>query len=115
MLVLGSLICGTSGPKLGPVGVMGQEIHKKNEDKLWQKIVKQKYVRRAPNIFCLPSCPSPSTFWKGVIWAAKALKFGYRWKVGGRGVKTLGFGKILGLVMLLCQFSSGTCTALIIK
>lgn len=36
----------------------------KNEGKLLQKIIQHKYIKSAPNIFCLPSCPSPSTFWK---------------------------------------------------
>jgi hypothetical protein len=24
-----------------------------------------------------------SQFWKGVMWAARSVKFGYRWKIGG--------------------------------
>jgi hypothetical protein len=30
----------------------------------------------------------PSTFWKGVMWASKAVKFGYKWQVGnGKSIK----------------------------
>jgi hypothetical protein len=47
-----------------------------NEGKLWREIIARKYVRNATNI------SQPSTFWKGILWAAKALKFGYRWAVG---------------------------------
>lgn len=57
----------------------------KGENKLWYEIVKEKYTRNAVNIFCLPHAPS-SQFWKGIIWAVKALKFGYRWQIGD-GVK----------------------------
>jgi hypothetical protein len=52
-----------------------------DEGKLWHNIIKNKYVRNALNIFYLPHS-QPSTFWKGAMFAAKALKFGYRWRVG---------------------------------
>lgn len=52
-----------------------------DKGKLWHSIMKQKYVRNVPSIFCLPHSQS-SIFWKGVMCAAKAVKFGYRWKVG---------------------------------
>ena len=41
-------------------------------------------MRNAINIFCLPNAAS-STFWKGIIGVAKALKFGYRWWSVGDG------------------------------
>ena len=53
----------------------------KDVGKLWYNIITQKYVRNAVNIFSLPHSNS-SVFWRGVLWAAKALKFGYRWVVG---------------------------------
>ena len=59
------------------------------EGSLWRKVIDTKYNTRSPNIL---SCQDihPSTFWKGVLWAAKAVKFGYRWKVGnGRSIKFL--------------------------
>ena len=41
-----------------------------------------------PIISFAPPHSQPSTFWKGVLWAAQALKFGYRWKVGdGRKIR----------------------------
>jgi hypothetical protein len=53
----------------------------KGEGKLWHSIISQKYIRNAVDIFCLPYS-QPSNFWSGVMWAAKALTFGYRWKIG---------------------------------
>ena len=54
---------------------------------LWRKVVDSKYNTRNPNILCCQDT-HPSTFWKGVMWAAKSVKMGYRWKVGnGRSVK----------------------------
>jgi hypothetical protein len=55
--------------------------------KLWKQIIDHKYRTDAPNIF---SCPEQglSPFWKGVMWAARAAKMGYQWKVGnGRKIK----------------------------
>jgi hypothetical protein len=44
------------------------------------------YKTDSPNIFACPGQLSP--FWKGVMWAARAAKMGYQWKVGyGRKVK----------------------------
>lgn len=58
-----------------------------DEGKIWKTIVDNKYIRNAPNIFaCRPQ--ASSNFWQGVMWAAKALKFGYRWVVGnGRKIR----------------------------
>jgi hypothetical protein len=58
-----------------------------SEGDLWRKVLDAKYNTRNPNIL---SChdPQPSTFWKGVRWASKEVKFGYKWQVGnGRSIK----------------------------
>ena len=57
------------------------------EGNIWKTIIDKKYIRNAPNIFaCRPQ--TSSSFWQGVMWAAKALKFGYRWVVGnGRKIR----------------------------
>ena len=57
-----------------------------DEGKLWRKIVDSKYIKKNPNIFA-SNPQNASKFWQGVMWAAKALKFGYRWKIGN-GKKT---------------------------
>jgi hypothetical protein len=51
------------------------------DNKLWAGIVDRKYNANSPNIFCSDAVGS-STFWKGVMWAARAVKFGYRWSLG---------------------------------
>ena len=57
------------------------------EDRLWKQIVGQKYLSSAPNIFCADNTDT-SNFWKGVMWAAQAVKFGHRWVVGdGQKIK----------------------------
>jgi hypothetical protein len=49
-------------------------------NKILTQIVDSKYDL-SPNVFWAnPSSCSP--FWKGVMWAAHAVKIGYRWKVG---------------------------------
>jgi hypothetical protein len=49
--------------------------------KMWRLIVAHKYNSNLPDLFC--SYPrNSSLFWKGVTWAAKATKMGYKWKVG---------------------------------
>ena len=48
---------------------------------MWKQIVDYKYRANNPNIFSCPDSNS-SPFWKGVLWAAKAAKQGYQWKVG---------------------------------
>lgn len=53
----------------------------KDEGKLWHSAIKEKYMRNATNIFCMPNSQS-STFWKGIIGTAKALKFGFKWSWG---------------------------------
>jgi hypothetical protein len=49
----------------------------KDEGKLWRNIVDRKYCSR-DNIFYTDKTHD-SPFWKGVILAAQAMKFGYRW------------------------------------
>jgi hypothetical protein len=55
--------------------------------RLWKSIIDHKYQTLAPNIlWCVDKQSSP--FWKGVLWAAQAVKMGYAWKVGnGRKIK----------------------------
>jgi hypothetical protein len=49
--------------------------------------IDHKYRVKNPNIFACSSV-GVSPFWKGVLWAAKAAKIGYQWRVGnGRRVK----------------------------
>jgi hypothetical protein len=56
-------------------------------DKLWKKIVDHKYRNDSPNLFACPELGA-SPFWKGVLWATRAAKMGYRWKIGNvRSVK----------------------------
>lgn len=50
------------------------------EGKIWKHIVDTKY-KPSPNIFCAQGVGA-STFWKGVVWASKAVNFGYRWSFG---------------------------------
>jgi hypothetical protein len=56
-------------------------------------IIKTRYINR--NV----------PFWRGVMWAAKAAKMGYRWKIGNGD-----FGKIAGLEPAVWLFSIGNCT-----
>src|SRR4051794_36736399 len=56
-------------------------------NKLWKNIIDHKYKTNEPNIFACPD-NAASPFWKGVLWAAKAAEFGYRWNVGnGMNIK----------------------------
>jgi hypothetical protein len=50
-------------------------------DKLWKKLVEFKY-NTSPNISWVSDSASSSPFWKGVVWAAPSVHFGYHWKVG---------------------------------
>jgi hypothetical protein len=54
--------------------------------KLWRSIIDRKYCENG-NIFLL-RWGQASPFWKGVMLASQAVKFGYRWLVGnGEKVK----------------------------
>lgn len=48
---------------------------------LWRQLIDHKYKTKNPNIFCCPDANAPN-FGKGVLWAARAIKFGYRCHVG---------------------------------
>jgi hypothetical protein len=58
-----------------------------NANKLCKHNVDIKYNIHNPNIFyCNYIGASP--LWKGVLWAAKAIKMGYQWNVGdGKKIK----------------------------
>jgi hypothetical protein len=57
-----------------------------DENKIWTKVVHNKYCGRR-NIFWSDRNHA-SPFWKGIIYAAQALKFGYRWVPGdGRTIR----------------------------
>jgi hypothetical protein len=49
--------------------------------KLWRDVVDHQYNKCLHNLFCC-NIRNSSPFWKGVIWAAKAVKMGYKWMVG---------------------------------
>lgn len=54
---------------------------------MWRQLIDHKYGTDKPNIFYSNSTGS-SSFFKCMIWAAKAAKMGYRWKIGnGKKVK----------------------------
>jgi hypothetical protein len=62
-----------------------------------------------PNIFCCPIIGA-SPFWKGVLWATKAAQIGggvLKWQIGAPWKvemdKPLGFGRIVGLVLVAWQ------------
>jgi hypothetical protein len=52
----------------------------KDENKIWRKVVDMKYCSR--NSIFYADQNGASSFWKGVMLAAKALKFEYIWNVG---------------------------------
>jgi hypothetical protein len=49
----------------------------KEEGRLWRTIIDRKYCSQGSVFYSNRSCAS--RFWKGVILAAQAVKFGYRW------------------------------------
>ena len=51
------------------------------EGKIWKKIIDSKYLSNSPNILCGKTI-GVSAFWKGLMWATKAVKLGSRWVVG---------------------------------
>jgi hypothetical protein len=58
-----------------------------DKDKLWKQVIDDKYSTNNPNIFCSSTVGS-SQFFKGMMWASKAAKMGYKWKIGnGKKVK----------------------------
>ena len=50
-------------------------------NRIWKNIVDSKYKTTNPNIFC-SSTVNVSRFWKGFMWAADAVRFGYKWNLG---------------------------------
>lgn len=58
-----------------------------DDGKIWKQVIDAKYRTQSPNIFsCSDNGVSP--FWKGILWAAKAAKVGYSWKIGnGRSTR----------------------------
>ena len=55
--------------------------YSRDDGKLWKQMVDSKYNTDRPNIFCSEKM-GVSQFWKGMMWAAESVKFGYRWKIG---------------------------------
>src|SRR6185312_11185234 len=57
------------------------------DSKLWKTLLDFKYNTCKPNIFSSKDAGA-SQFFKGFMWAAKAAKLGFRWKIGdGKKVK----------------------------
>jgi hypothetical protein len=52
-----------------------------NNDRLWKNIFDSKYNTRSPNISIVREA-STSRVFKGFMWAARSVHFGYRWIVG---------------------------------
>jgi hypothetical protein len=52
-----------------------------DRDKIWKNLIDFKYRTCEPSIFTCGD-NGVSNFWKGVMWAARVAKMGYRWKVG---------------------------------
>lgn len=58
-----------------------------DDGKLWKQVIDEKYNTDRPNIFYSNDLGA-SQFFKSLMWAAKAAKMGYRWKIGdGRKIK----------------------------
>jgi hypothetical protein len=57
-----------------------QRLYSKDQ-KMWKFVVKNKYHPNSSNISCCVDRQS-SSFWKGVLWAAKVAKMGFRWNIG---------------------------------
>ena len=57
------------------------------DTKLWKALLDFKYNTSKPNIFCCKDTGA-SQFFKGFMWATKAARIGFRWKIGdGKKVK----------------------------
>jgi hypothetical protein len=52
-----------------------------SDNRLWKEILSCKYHLDKPIIFCCKR-RNASPFLKGFLWAAQAVKMGYRWKYG---------------------------------
>jgi hypothetical protein len=53
----------------------------RDSEKIWKQLINFKYRTQHPNIFTCPDV-GVSKFWKGVLWATRVAKMGYRWKLG---------------------------------
>jgi hypothetical protein len=73
-----------------------------DEVKLWRGVVDRKYCR-ANSIFYADKAHA-SPFWKGIILAAQAIKFGYRWVVGNGQKIHFWEGTWFGIDPLAVQF-----------
>jgi hypothetical protein len=63
--------------------LLGSWVRRYSQDsgKFWKMLVDFKYNTMSPNLFtCREN--GVSNFWKGVLWAARVAKMGYRWKLG---------------------------------
>lgn len=79
--------------------------YSRDDDKLWKQIIDFKYNTMNPNIFPCP-VEQASPFWKGVLWAAKATKMGYQWRIGKGNKIRFWENHCLGLLTRL--FSTST-------
>jgi hypothetical protein len=52
-----------------------------DDGKLWKNMIDFKYNTRVTNVFTCRDIGA-SNFWKGVLWAARVVKMGYKWNVG---------------------------------
>jgi hypothetical protein len=55
----------------------------RDENKIWRKVVDRKYCSKNSIFYADQNGASP--FWKEVMLAAKAVKFGYKWNAGNEG------------------------------
>jgi hypothetical protein len=63
------------------------ERYARDNDKLWKQLVGFKFRTQNPNIFTCHD-NGVSNFLKGVLWAMKVAKMGYRWRVGnGKNIR----------------------------
>jgi hypothetical protein len=82
---------GLGVPSIGDLNIclLGYWLKRYQEDKgkIWREVIDFKYRTSHPNIFCANDIGS-SQFFKGFMWAAKATKLGFRWKIGnGQSIK----------------------------
>lgn len=73
------------------------------EGKIWKNFVDSKYLQNVPNIF-EGKTHRASQFWKGVMWATKAVKMGSRWVVGDGTKMRFWKDSWLGTFPLAIQF-----------
>ncbi|WVZ97911.1 hypothetical protein U9M48_043413 [Paspalum notatum var. saurae] len=78
--------------------------------KLWREVINLKYKTSCPNLFASRD-RGAAEFFKGMLWAAKAAKMGYRWQIGnekklnfGRTTEKQASGKLWNGINLKCTF-----------